>query len=156
MPNITSIIGLPSKSRAIMLSMFNLSISAIGLGFRASPGLHTEHLKLRMVTDFLGFHRATHSSSRIIQGTRNGRPDKRTIPPFAPRFRPPCPPLRQFHTAVRLSRGATERDASQVCQIPKHNQESLIFRLAIIDAYLIDPCGCFPSIVKENRKKDCF
>lgn len=41
-----------------MLSMFNLSVSAIGLGFRASPGLHTEHLTLRMVNDFPGFHRA--------------------------------------------------------------------------------------------------
>lgn len=47
---------LPSKSRAIMSSIFNLSDSAIGPGFRTRPGLDKHHLFSRMTSDFLGFH----------------------------------------------------------------------------------------------------
>lgn len=48
--------ALPSKSRAMMLSIFSLSDSAIGPGFRARPGLHTEHLSSGMTFDSPGFH----------------------------------------------------------------------------------------------------
>lgn len=49
---------LPSKSRAIMLSMFNLSVSAIEPGSLARPEFDTEHLNYkndrRILLDFTG------------------------------------------------------------------------------------------------------
>lgn len=58
---------LPSKSRAMMLSMFNLSVSAIGPESSTRPEPHTEHLITRMTVDPPGFLRlrvARHSGSR--------------------------------------------------------------------------------------------
>lgn len=65
---------LPSKSRAMMLSMFNLSVSAIGPESSARPEPHTEHLITRMIIDPPGFLRlrvARHSGARSrFQRTR--------------------------------------------------------------------------------------